>query len=39
MGIQSYPVLIDSSRKLDADVPSPAQFDHVITLARRGQTS
>jgi tetratricopeptide (TPR) repeat protein/transglutaminase-like putative cysteine protease len=35
-GIQSYPVLIDSSRKLDADVPSPAQFDHVITAARMG---
>jgi tetratricopeptide (TPR) repeat protein/transglutaminase-like putative cysteine protease len=35
-GIQSYPVLIHSSRKLDADVPSPAQFDHVITAARVG---
>ncbi len=35
-GIQSYPVLIGSSRKLDADVPSPAQFDHVITAARLG---
>ena len=35
-GIQSYPVLIDSSRTLDADVPSPAQFDHVITAARLG---
>jgi tetratricopeptide (TPR) repeat protein/transglutaminase-like putative cysteine protease len=35
-GIQSYPVLIDSSRKLDEDVPSPAQFDHVITAARLG---
>jgi len=35
-GIQSYPVLIDSSRKLDADIPSPAQFDHVITAARLG---
>jgi len=33
-GIQSYPVLIHSTRKLDADVPSPAQFDHVITAAR-----
>src|SRR5208282_750888 len=33
-GIQSYPVLIDSSRQLDVDVPSPAQFDHVITAAR-----
>jgi transglutaminase-like putative cysteine protease/tetratricopeptide (TPR) repeat protein len=35
-GIQSYPVLIDSSRKLDVDVPSPGQFDHVITAARLG---
>lgn len=35
-GIKSYPVLIHSSRKLDADVPSPAQFDHVITAARLG---
>ena len=35
-GIQSYPVLIHHERKLDADVPSPAQFDHVITLARVG---
>ncbi len=34
--IQSYPVLIDSSRQLDVDVPSPAQFDHVITAARLG---
>ena len=33
-GIQSYPVLIHSERKLDPDVPSPAQFDHVITAAR-----
>jgi transglutaminase-like putative cysteine protease/Flp pilus assembly protein TadD len=34
--IQSYPVLIGSARKLDVDVPSPAQFDHVITAARLG---
>lgn len=33
-GIESYPVLIDSSRKLDEEIPSPAQFDHVITIAR-----
>ena len=32
-GIPSYPVLIGSERKLDQDVPSPAQFDHVITAA------
>jgi tetratricopeptide (TPR) repeat protein len=25
-------VLINSSRKLDPDVPSPSQFDHVITM-------
>jgi len=36
VGIQSYPVLIHHDRKLDVDVPSPAQFDHVITLARVG---
>ncbi len=35
-GIQSYPVLIGSSRQLDAEVPSPSQFDHVITAARLG---
>src|SRR3984893_11546499 len=35
-GIQSYPVMIHSTRTLDADVPSPAQFDHVITAARLG---
>ncbi len=35
-GIQSYPALINSSRKIDVDVPSPAQFDHVITAARLG---
>ena len=35
-GIKSYPVLIHHERKLDADVPSPAQFDHVITAANVG---
>jgi len=29
--IQSDAVLISSSRKLDLDLPSPSQFDHVIT--------
>jgi tetratricopeptide (TPR) repeat protein/transglutaminase-like putative cysteine protease len=38
-GIQSYPVLIHSARKLDPDVPSPAQFDHVITAARLGPST
>ena len=36
VGVQSYPVLINSSAKLDPDVPSPAQFDHVITLVELG---
>jgi tetratricopeptide (TPR) repeat protein len=30
--IQSYPVLINSQRKIDPDVPSPVQFDHVINI-------
>ncbi len=29
-GITLYPALINSSRKLDPEVPSPAQFDHII---------
>jgi tetratricopeptide (TPR) repeat protein len=29
-GITIYPALVSSSRTLDADVPSPAQFDHII---------
>jgi tetratricopeptide (TPR) repeat protein len=36
-GIQSYPVLIHHDVKLDPEVPSPAQFDHVITAARLGK--
>jgi len=31
-GIEAWPVLISSSRPLDPETPSPAQFDHVITL-------
>ncbi|MGH9927864.1 MAG: DUF3857 domain-containing protein [Pyrinomonadaceae bacterium] len=30
-GLRGYPALMNSSRKIDADVPSPGQFDHVIT--------
>jgi tetratricopeptide (TPR) repeat protein/transglutaminase-like putative cysteine protease len=36
-GFQASSVLINSSRKLDPDVPSPAQFDHVITLLPLGK--
>jgi len=34
-GLHASSVLINSSRKLDPDVPSPAQFDHVITMLPR----
>ena len=30
-GLRAYPALMNSSRKIDAEVPSPGQFDHVIT--------
>ena len=36
-GIHSSAVLINSSRKLDPEVPSPAQFDHVITAVPQGK--
>jgi len=32
VGLQAYPALINSSREIDAEVPSPSQFDHVITV-------
>jgi len=34
-GMQAYPALISSSREIDEDVPSPGQFDHVITAVPR----
>ena len=34
--IKAMPVLINSSAKIDPDVPSPAQFDHVITALPQG---
>ena len=35
-GIHASSVLLGSRRKLDADVPSPSQFDHVVTMAPVG---
>jgi tetratricopeptide (TPR) repeat protein len=35
VGIPAYPALISTTREVDADVPSPGQFDHVITLVPR----
>ena len=38
-GFRASPALMNSSRKIDADVPSPGQFDHVITaVPLTGQT-
>ena len=36
-GLHSSSVLINSFRKLDPDVPSPSQFNHVITLLPLGK--
>ncbi len=35
-GYDAWPALIHSLRKLDPDVPSPAQFNHVITVVPSG---
>jgi Transglutaminase-like superfamily len=35
VGIPAYPALIPTSAEVDADVPSPGQFDHVITVVPR----
>jgi len=36
-GRRAYPVLINSARKLDVDIPSPGQFDHVISAIPIGE--
>ena len=36
IGINASPALIDSTHAIDRDVPSPAQFDHVITAVQHG---
>jgi tetratricopeptide (TPR) repeat protein len=36
-GIEAWPVLIHNSQKLDEDIPSPGQFDHLITLVPQGK--
>ena len=35
-GLEAYPVLIPTGRKIDPDVPSPLQFDHLITAVPIG---
>jgi len=35
VGIKAYPALISTAREADEDVPSPGQFDHVLTVVPR----
>jgi len=35
-GINAYPALISTTHEIDADAPSPGQFDHVITAIPQG---
>ena len=37
VGIPSYPALINSSHLVDQDVPSPTQFDHLISAVPQGK--
>jgi tetratricopeptide (TPR) repeat protein len=36
VGIKAFPAFINSAGEIDPDVPSPAQFDHLITAVPRG---
>lgn len=36
VGIKAYPALINSTHEIDPDVPSPAQFDHLISVVSQG---
>ncbi len=35
VGIPAYPALISAAQEVDQDVPSPGQFNHVITVVPR----
>jgi tetratricopeptide (TPR) repeat protein len=39
VGVKSYPALVNSSREIDPDVPSPSQFDHVVTYVPQGNSA
>jgi tetratricopeptide (TPR) repeat protein len=38
VGIRAYPALINSQMAVDEDVPSPGQFNHVISVVAKGST-
>jgi tetratricopeptide (TPR) repeat protein len=37
VGVNASPALISTTHDIDHDVPSPVQFDHVITAVNRGK--
>lgn len=37
VGLEAWPALINSRREIDPDIPSPSQFDHVITVVPEGK--
>ena len=37
-GYEAWPALINAQRKIDPEVPSPGQFNHVITVVSRNST-
>lgn len=37
-GYDAWPALVRTDREIDPDVPSPAQFNHVITVVPRGNS-
>jgi tetratricopeptide (TPR) repeat protein/transglutaminase-like putative cysteine protease len=37
-GYDAWPALISATSKIDSDVPSPGQFDHVITVVPLGNS-
>jgi tetratricopeptide (TPR) repeat protein len=36
-GIKAYPALISSAAEIDLDLPSPGQFDHLISVVPQGK--
>ena len=38
-GIHAYPALISTGKSIDLEVPSPGQFDHVITAVPMGKST
>ena len=36
VGIKAFPAFVNSERDIDSDVPSPGQFNHVITAVPQG---